>query len=343
MRRAVFNMRDERPVWAPPAWVTDRLRAALPDEWELIDVNAPVSGRGDGGGVSDEAVQAMRGAEVYFGLGLPRPLLQAALTPPANLRWIHTGAAGVASLLHPELSERHIVLTNSAGIHAAPMAETVLAMMLHFARGLDYAVQAQAQAAWRTDVFEDTRSGIRELAGATLGIIGLGGIGRAIAQRAGALGMHVIGTRRTGGPVDGVEVLSGDDALTQLLQRSDFVVATVPSTSATQHLIGEPQFRLMRRDAVFVNVARGSVADEQALLAALQERRLRGAALDVFATEPLPPTHPFWRLDNVLITPHVSATTPRYWEREADLMLDNLQRYLNAQPLRNVVDPDAGY
>ena len=343
MRRAVFNMRDERRAWSPPAWVTDRLRGALPDDWELIDVRAPVSGRGDGGGLSDEAVHAIRGAEIYFGLGLPRPLLQSALTPPARLRWIHTGAAGVASLLHPELIEHRIVLTNSAGVHAAPMAETVLAMMLHFARGFDYAVRAQTQASWRTEVFEDTRSGIRELDGATAGIIGLGGIGRAIAQRARALGMHVIGTRRSGAPVENVELLSGHDALAQLLQRSDFAVVTVPSTPATQQLIGEREFRLMRRDAVFVNVARGTVVDEDALLAALQERRLRGAALDVFATEPLPPEHPLWRLDNVLITPHVSATTPRYWEREAELMLDNVQRYLNGQPLRNVVDPEAGY
>ena len=127
MRRAVFNMRDDRPIWAPPAWVTQRLRAALPADWELAEVSDPVRGRGDGGGVSAQALAAARGAEVYFGLGLPRDLLEAALEPPARLRWVHTGAAGVASLLHPEVATHEIMLTNSAGIHGPPIAETVIA------------------------------------------------------------------------------------------------------------------------------------------------------------------------------------------------------------------------
>src|SRR5690606_10706697 len=196
MRRAVFNMRDERPVWAPPADFTERLRAALGDGWGLTDVAAPVSGRGDGGGTSDEALRAIHGAEVYLGLGLPRDLLLAGLKG-GRLRWIHTGAAGVASLLHDELISSDIVLTNSAGIHAPPIAETVLGMMLHFARGFDHAVRAQQQAEWRPDAFEQSESGVRELAGATLGIVGYGGIGREVARRARALGMHVVATRRS--------------------------------------------------------------------------------------------------------------------------------------------------
>jgi phosphoglycerate dehydrogenase-like enzyme len=342
-RQAVFNMRDERPVWAPPPWIFDALRAALPGGWTFVDVDAPVSGRGDGGGISDRALEAIRDAEIYFGLGLPRPLLQAAIQTPMKLRWIHTGAAGVASLLHPELAEHDIVLTNSAGIHAEPMAETVLAMILHFARGLDLAVRAQAQTQWRADLYEGADSGVREIAGATVGIVGLGGIGRAVARRARALGMHVLATRRSDSPVEDVTLLRGADALQELLARSDYIVLTVPATSQTQHMIGAAELALMRRGAVIVNVARGSVIDESALIAALQERRLRGAALDVFSKEPLPADSPLWTLDNVLITPHISATSPRYWKREGELMLDNLQRYLDGRALRNVVDVSAGY
>ena len=349
MRRAVFNMRDERPVWAPPADLTRRLRDTLPDDWELIEVAAPVSGRGDGGGSSAEAVDAVRGAEIYFGLGLPRDILTAALETPGRLRWIHTGAAGVASLLHPELIESGIVLTNSAGIHAPPMAETVIGMMLYFARGLDHAVRAQQESEWRPDIWERSDSGVRELSSATLGIVGFGGVGRAVAQRSRALGMRVAALRRTRPPAHeaaddiDVEMITGDDALGRLLEMSDFVVLAVPATPATRGMIGAGEIGRLRAGAVLINVARGSVIDEAALIDALRAGRLRGAGLDVFATEPLPAGSPLWTLPNVLITPHVSATSTRFWERESGLILDNLQRYLAGRDLINVVDTAAGY
>lgn len=336
-------MHDERPVWAPPSWVVPQLRDALPHDWGLVEVTSRVSGRGDGSGLTTEALNAVRGAEVYFGLGLPRELLRAALEPPARLRWIHSGAAGVASLLHPELVERDVVLTNSAGIHAPAMAETVLGMILHFFRGLDHAVRAQHARAWRVDIYEALDSGVREVGGATLGIIGYGGIGRALAQRARALGMHILATRRTPRPDDGPEVLHGDDASERLLRESDVVAICVPSTSDTRGMIGAAQLAQMKQDAILINVGRGDVVDEDALVRALQQGRLRGAALDVFAQEPLPPDSPLWTLNNVLITPHVSATSPRYWEREMELMLFNLRAYLAGEPLHNRVDIAAGY
>ncbi|CAN5725676.1 D-2-hydroxyacid dehydrogenase [soil metagenome] len=336
-------MRDERPVWAPPPWVADRLREALPAGWELTEVEAPVSGRGDGGGVSAEAIAAVRGAEIYLGLGLPRELLRAALEPPALLRWVHSGAAGVASALHPELVDGDVALTNSAGIHAAPMAETVVGMMLHFARGLDHAVRAQADTQWDTAIFEQRDSGVREVAGATLGIIGYGGIGSEVARRARALGMRVIATRRSDRAADDAEILNGDDAIDHLLTQSDVVVLCVPSTPATRGMVGARELGLMREGAILINVARGDVIDEAALIDTLSAGRLRGAALDVFATEPLPHESPLWRMPNVLITPHVSATSPRFWEREAQLILDNLRRYLGGEALSNRVDPEAGY
>ena len=349
MRRAVFNMRDERPAWAPPADLTRQLRESLPDDWELIEVAAPVSGRGDGGGSSAEAIEAIRGAEIYFGLGLPRDVLAAGLEAPRRLRWIHTGAAGVASLLHPELLESGVVLTNSAGIHAPPIAETVIGMLLHFARGFDHAVHAQRESAWRPDIWERTDSGVRELAGATLGIIGFGGIGRAVAQRARALGMRVAAIRRTRTPPTdqgddiAAEMITGDDALGRLLDMSDFIVLTVPATSQTRGMIGAGEIARMRAGTVLINVARGSVIDETALIAALHAGRLRGAGLDVFATEPLPVDSPLWELPSVLITPHVSATSSRFWEREGGLIRENLERYLAGRDLINVVDTAAGY
>jgi phosphoglycerate dehydrogenase-like enzyme len=341
MRRAVFNMRDERPVWTPPAAMVDRLREILPADWELIDIAAPVSGRGDGGGVTDEALSAIRGAEIYFGLGLPRELLLAGIEPQ-RLRWIHTGAAGVASLLHPELVASDIVLTNSAGIHAGPIAETVLAMMLHFARGIDHAVRAQQQGRWVTDDFEGSDGSVRELAGATLGIVGYGGIGRALARRARALDMRVVALRRTGAQDDVAEMIAGDDALEQLLAISDFVVLTVPATPDTRGMIGARELARFRPGTVLINVARGSVVQEAALVDSLSSGHLR-AGLDVFATEPLSAESPLWGMRNVLITPHVSATSPRYWEREGELIIDNLGRYLAGRELRNVVDTAAGY
>ena len=341
MRRAVFNMRDERPVWSPPAAMVGRLREILPADWELIDVAAPVSGRGDGGGVSDEALSAIRGAEIYFGLGLPRELLLAG-AEAHRLRWIHTGAAGVASLLHPELVASDIVLTNSAGIHAGPIAETVLAMMLHFARGIDQAVRAQQQSRWAADVFESGDGTVRELAGATLGIVGYGGIGRALGRRARALDMRVVALRRSAAQDDVAEMVTGDDALEQLLGVSDMVALTVPATPETRGMIGAPELARMRPGAVLINVARGSIVQEAALVDSLRSGRLR-AALDVFTAEPLPAESPLWRMSNVLITPHVSATSPRYWEREGELISDNLGRYLAGRELRNIVDTAAGY
>jgi phosphoglycerate dehydrogenase-like enzyme len=343
MRRAVFNMRDERPIWAPPAWVTAQLRAALPAEWDLVEVHAPVSGRGDGGGSSAQALAAVRGAEIYFGLGLPHELLRAALEPPARLRWIHTGAAGVASLLHPELGERDITLTNSAGIHGPAIAETVIAMILHFRRGIDHAVRAQQRREWSATVFEGSDAGVQEIDGASLGIIGYGGIGREVGRRAAALGMRVLAVRRHPRPDDVAVVLAGDDALDRVLVESDVVVITLPSTEATRGMIGARELDRMRAGALLVNVARGDIVDTDALIAALRAHRLRGAALDVFPVEPLPADSPLWSLDNVLITPHVSGTTARFWEREAALLLDNVRRYLAGEPLRNIVDLRAGY
>ncbi len=345
-RRAVVHLRDVRPVWSLPPWARQGIASSFGADWDVVFVASPVDGRGDGrGGLARDALDAVRGAEVYFGFGMPAELFEAANEPPAaRLRWVHTATAGVASLLYPALIESDVTLTNSAGVHAPAMAETVLAMILHFARGLDFAVRSQAESRWDSAPFEERVGAITEVEGTTLGIVGFGGIGQQLAQRAHALGMQVIALRRSNlpGPA-GVEILTGADALERLLRRSDVVVLAVPATPRTHGMIGAAEFAQMKPGALFVNVSRGDLVDEAALIAALMQDRLRGAALDVFRTEPLPDTSPLWKLPNVLITPHVSATSQRFWLREVDLIRDNIARYAAGRGLRNVVDRSHGY
>lgn len=322
----VINFNDERPIWSITNEAVERIRAALNPDWHLLRLNEPVSSKGDGNTiVSQEALAAVRDAEIYISSGFPRELLAAA----RHLRWVHTGAAGVRSLLYPEMLASDVVLTNSAGIHAQPMAETVLAMMLYFARGLDFAVKSQARGDWNQGPFEHADSPVREIAGQTLGIVGYGGIGQETARRAAALGMKVLRTRR--------------DSVESILRNSDFVLVSVPATTETRGMIGARELALMRPGAVLINVARGEVVVEAALVEVLERQSLRGAALDVFEKEPLSEDSPLWRLSNVLVLPHVSATTARFWERQAELIVDNIGRYQRGEPLRNVVDKKRGY
>ena len=343
-RRLVLDMDDERPIMRLPDGLEERIRATLTFSWEVVRVRAKSSGRGDGvADASPEAIEAAREAEVYLGYGAPQSIIRNS----ECLRWMHSGTAGVTGAITPALRAAGIAFTNSAGVHAPAVAETTLAMILHFARGLDVAVRAQGAAEWRTAPFEAAPSVAREIAGATLGIVGYGGIGKAVAKRACALGMRVVACRRRASqPVEdelGTRVLAGRDGLARLLAESDYVVLSAPETTETRRLIDGAALERMKRGAVLVNVARGALVDEEALVRALRDGHLRGAALDVFATEPLPPTSPLWRMPNVLVTPHVSGFTARFWEREADLILDNLTRYLKGRPLRNTVDLNAGY
>ena len=344
-RRAVLNLRDERPAWALPAATAAALAGAFPADWEVIDVQAPVSGRGDGGGLSAEALAAVRSAEVWIGYGFPRELLAAHMAHgPITLRWIHTAAAGVRSMMHAPLLDAGVRITNAAGVHAEPIADTVLAGMLHFARGVDFAVRSQQQHRWEKEPFEEARGDIRELAGAQVGIVGYGGIGRAVARRSAALGMRVQALRRSSAAdAPGVRMVHGADGLDTLVSTSDYLVVALPSTTVTERLLDAARLARMPAHAVLINVGRGDVIDEAALVDVLAGRRIRGAVLDVFETEPLAPDSPLWSLENVLVLPHVSATTPRFWERQTDLILDNVRRYLSGDPLRNLVDASRGY
>lgn len=355
----VLDMQDRRPAWAMPGWVPERIREALPPGSELVVIDVPGDGSGDGVARVDPGVlDAVEEADAYLGYGIPAEVLGRG----RRLRWVHSGAAGVRGSLTPELRASGVVFTNSAGIHAAPMAETVVGMILHFFRGLDYAVAARLRESgrWDTGPFYAAGTPVRELAGSTVGVVGFGGVGRAVGARCGALGARVLGVRRSlaGAGADGVDtsldlpggpgtvparVLAGQGGLERLLAEADAVVLCVPDTPETRGMVDAAALRRMRPSAVLVNVARGRVVDEDALVEALREGRLRGAALDVFGREPLPDGHPLWTLDNVLITPHVSAVTNRFWERETALVVDNVRRLAAGEGLRNVVDPERGY
>ncbi|MEM7417060.1 MAG: D-2-hydroxyacid dehydrogenase [Gemmatimonadota bacterium] len=358
MTRFVLDMSDRRPIWAMPDWVPERIRQALPSEWTLDVMEEETDGSGDGAGRVAEAVQrAVRDAEIYCGYGIPAALLDAG----PRLRWVHSGAAGVGSSLTSTMMASEAVFTNSAGIHAPPMAETVLAMLLYFGRGLDLAAASKARKEWSTTPYYVAGAPLTELSSSTVGIVGFGGIGRALAARVAAIGGRVIALKRNppndedrgltsvagGGTLDDrVEILSGSAGLDELLRRSDAVVVAAPDTPATRGMIDADAFARMKRGCVFVNVARGRLVDEASMIEALREGQIRGAGLDVFEEEPLPPSSPLWEMPQVVVTPHVSAVTRGYWERECGLIVRNLRRYLSRDPLgswENVVDKAAGY
>ena len=306
-------------------------------------VTAQTSSDGDGpAGSSEEVLREIPKAEVYLGFGIPRALLLAA----RQLRWVHSAAAGVGSALYPEMLASDVVLTNSAGVHAVPIAEYIVAGVLYFTRGLDIAREQQARRTWDKHRFVGEESPLREIGGSRVLIIGAGGLGTETAKRLTALGATCVGVRRRPelGLPPGFARIVGPQSVDAELPAADVVVLTAPQTEATRGLLTRERLDLLPPHAIVVNVARGALLDETALAERLEKGRLRGAVLDVFQREPLAPESPLWQLRSALVTPHVSPVSPgRFWARELDLFLDNWRRYVRGQPLRNVVDKHAGY
>lgn len=279
---------------------------------------------------------AISSAEVFFPLS-GHSLTEEVLAAGPMLKWVHLASAGVDHALYPSLLARPITLTNSAGVYAIPIAEHVLSMMLALSRKLPEIVRQQARLEW---------SGIAggELTGSTALIIGLGGIGTRVAELCRAFGMRVIATRRhMEHPVEGVDGLYPTDRLAEALPQADWVIVCAPLTEATRHLIGANEIAIMKARARIINIARGGLIDEAAMIDALSSGRLAGAGLDVFEKEPLPETSPLWTLPNVIISPHSAGSSPNSLHRTLDLFEDNLRRYVAGEPLRNVVDKRAGY
>ncbi|HKW87157.1 MAG TPA: D-2-hydroxyacid dehydrogenase [Candidatus Acidoferrales bacterium] len=263
-----------------------------------------------------------------------------------RLKWIHATAAGVGQLMFPELRRGGIVVTNARGIHSAPMAEHILGTIIALARRFPDSLRYQMQSRWAQQELWDApaASRMRELQGQILLIVGFGSIGRELARRIQPLGMRVWGVTRFGaGDASLAERILPVTELRSALPQADFVLLAAPETPETRRMIGEPELARMKPSAYLINVARGSIIDEPALIEALRRRAIAGAALDVAEKEPLPPESPMWKLDNVFITPHVSAVTDRLWERQAELLLENLDRWFRGRELLNQVDLERGY
>jgi phosphoglycerate dehydrogenase-like enzyme len=278
-------------------------------------------------GVPEDSTEGL--AEVVN--GLPR------------LRWVHATSAGAGEQvrkagLSPEALKR-VVITTSSGVHAVPLAEFAILGLLAMAKELPRLIEDQRARAW-----PEVRRPVRELSGQTLFLLGLGEIGREVARLGKALGMRTVGFRRTEGPPpEWVDEVHGPQRLAELAGQADAMVVSLPMTEQTAGLVDRATIERLPASCIFVNIGRGGVVDEPALIDALRDRRIAGAVLDVFATEPLPADSPLWTLPNVLVTPHAAALSARENERIAELFADNLRRYLDGRPLRNVVEPGLYY
>lgn len=342
-RRLLLDLAATSRNWAITPEAEARLRAEAPAGWDVAVVRTPTSSDGDGPtGGSDEALRLIADAEVYFGFGLTADLFRAA----RRLRWVHSAAAGVGNALGSGIADTEVLLTNSAGIHGPPIAEFVVAGVLHFLRGLDVAIAQQRRSEWNKAFFVAEDSPLREISECRVLIVGTGGLGGEAARRLACLGATCVGVRRRpelGAPEGFVSVV-GADQLDGELPRADVLVLAAPFTADTSELMTRDRLMRLPPGAIVVNVARGALLDEAAVADLLASGRLRGAVLDVFREEPLASTSPLWQLPNALITPHVSPVSPgRFWPRQLDLFLSNWHRYEHGEPLRNLVDKHAGY
>ncbi|MCU1245141.1 MAG: D-isomer specific 2-hydroxyacid dehydrogenase, NAD-binding [Acidobacteria bacterium] len=315
-------------VIAPPSYgPLARLREAAPPEVEITASDDPAVLR-----------PAVAAADAVLVAPRLARLLREVWPTSSSVRWVHTLAAGVDTLLFPELIESEAVVTNARGVFNDALAEFVLAAVLYFAKDLPRMRRNQQAARWEP-------FNVRRIEGSTLGIIGYGSIGHSVARLAHAARMRVVAIRRRAdAPADPLLARAyATSELADLMSASDYVVITAPLTDQTRGLVGPRELAALQSHAVLINIGRGPIVDEPALLAALTEQRIRGAALDVFNTEPLPPEHPLWRLDNVLLSPHTADHTDDAHDRSMEVYLGNLRRFLSGQLLENVVDKSARY
>jgi len=276
-------------------------------------------------------------ATAFFRERVTRAGYERVLAAAPKLRWVHTASAGVDGLINDMVRQRNITLTNSAGVYAAPIAEWVLLALLMIVKRAPEMFAAQQAQRWANQGDYD------ELTGKTLTILGAGGIGAEIAQRAAVFGLRVWAINRSGAAVPHTERVVSGEHWRVVLPETDFLVLAAPLTSATYHIIGASELKALPQHAWLINIARGALVDEPALIAALQSGRLGGAALDTFEQEPLPGDSPLWTMPNVIISPHHSGSSPRSAERVLELFIDNLQCFVHSQPLRNIVNIDVEY
>lgn len=314
--------------WNAPAWLPERLGDEFP---QLKVVLLPDYKR-----VDAEIVDA----DIVVAWSLRREQISAA----KKLKWIHSPAAAVNQLLFAELVESEVVLTNAREVHGPVVAEHVIALIFALAKKIPGSARLQEKHIWGQQILWDQLPRIREVAGATLGMVGLGSIGRPVVKSAKSLGMRVMAVREHPEKgSEGADVVLGPSEIDQVFRQADYVVLAAPVTAGTQAIANSARLALMKAESCLINVGRGPLVDEAALAVALRQKTIGGAALDVFPKEPLEADSPLWDLPNLLITPHTAALTDKLWERHYALFSENLRRYLEGTPLLAVVDKRKGY
>jgi len=315
-------------LWRPTAEVAARVRGRFP---EMNVVHLPNY---------DGMLEEVADADIFVGWSL-RPEQFAAAR---RLKWLHSTAAGVAQLMYPELRASGIAVTNARGVHTIPIAEHILGILVALARRFPSAYRYQTERRWAQQETWDAALRPRELHGQTLLIVGLGEIGSAVARLVHPLGMKIWAVTRSGGGTTGLaEKILPVARLEEALPQADFVLLAAPETPDTHHLLNARRLAAMKPSSYLINVSRGSLVDEAALVKTLRGRAIAGAALDVTEEEPLPPSSPLWDLDNCILTPHTSGVSEELWTRQTDLLLDNLERWFSGGELRNRVDLERGY
>ncbi|MGG3622418.1 D-2-hydroxyacid dehydrogenase [Bacillus gobiensis] len=284
-----------------------------------------------------ESTMDVSDCEVLFTLGLHDNLNILKKAP--NVKWVHSVSVGLDAMLHEEILSNDVIITNSKGCTSVPIAEHTIALITSFARGIPMMIKNQMNKEWASLPLTD-------LSYSTVGIIGYGEIGFEIAKRCKALGMGVIGCRKNPGKRRGNEPADsvvGMDRVDEVLSQSDFIVLALPSTKETQSFLNKKRLSKMKKDSFLINIGRGNTVVENDLIEFLSDGRIAGAALDVFEVEPLPKDHPFWELENVIVSPHNAYNSARHHDRVMDLFLQNLKRYSEGKPLLNVVNKETGY
>jgi len=307
---------------------------SVSDRIELMHTSAVELEQGSGSFGDAEVLLVESSGRKRYGDELPFEAFRRLVTP--SLRWLQSCSSGVGHILELDLVQDSVAITNASGVHARALAESVMGAILFHAKRLRERFENQRARSW-------AELHCTELGGKTLCVLGTGSIGTQTARLARAFDMETLGIRRTPRPAEHFGSVYGRDALEAVLGRADYVVVACPLTEQTRGMIGKTQLAAMQPHAYFINVARGAVADEDALVHALESGHLGGAFLDAFAVEPLPPEHALWSAPGVTVTPHDSHSSPLIGDNIVELFCENLRRYLAGQPLRNLVDRTRGY
>ena len=318
----------EFSAWTMPEWCAEEVVEAFPDI-EFVRLTS---------------AQRVRAEIVDADVLMAWMVNEEAFRSARKLQWIHTGMAGLTLILIPPVIDSDVIVSNSKGVHPPIMGEHAMALILAFSRRLHDCMDFQRKAVWaRAEIYGRVPS-FEGLGGKTLGVLGFGAIGCEVARRARGFDMRVIGFKRDTSRVsDLADVLYAPDELDEHLSEIDYLVLAAPLTDETEHMIGAPQFERMKPTSVLINLARGEIVDQDALIAALENDQIAGAGLDVFVPDPLPDGHPLFTTKNLILTPHVSGTSPEMWRRITDMFIDNIGRFREGRELINQVDKKKGY